>query len=352
MRIMKTGLKGITMASLLTMGTAAVFTSCSKDNELVNEINSNDLVEIKLAPSIINGSVSAWTREASASTATAVAEGDTLRLCVNDHGASDYSRLYLQKITAGTNGKMAGETAMYFPTSGNNVDLYAYRGVYTITSNKTNESDKVGKEIIKDGTTFSVSVNYDQSTADNYKRSDFIFGQKLDQQRTKDTIKITLGHVLSRIVVKVKGSSDIAGQNMKLTGIKVNDAIINGTYTLGSNANTWSNSASNDSIKDVYIYKSTSGTDITDSQIVEDGAVIIPQAMKDKVLEFTTYGTNGSDGKSFTYKFPDITFVAGKSYNYTVTLSSFGLNVSAEITDWDEVTNTDIVADYDTPTSR
>jgi hypothetical protein len=59
------------------------------------------------------------------------------------------------------------------------------------------------------------------------------------------------------------------------------------------------------------------------------------------------------NGKSFTYTFPkDTNYEAGKSYNYTVTLSSYGLNVTAKITNWDEQENKEISADFDVPTSN
>jgi hypothetical protein len=323
------------------MGTAAMFSSCSKDNGLTNDIDSDDLTEIKLTSTIVNGNISSWTRtRGDGDGTTPVPADDTLRLCVNN---ATGTKLYLQTITAGNDGKMTGATAMYFPISGDNVDLYAYRGTLNFDSNTK-------KETLENGTIINASVLVDQSTSDNYKVSDFIFGETLNQKRTHEQVEVILGHVFSRIVVTVKGSEDIAKQNMKLTAIKVNGSIIKGTYTIGESSNTWTTSTSDDDKKSITFFNSTDGgVAITAENVVkEQKAVIVPQSMAGNTLELVT---NYND-KSFTYTFPEGTkYEAGKSYNYTVTLSSYGLNVTAKITDWDEQKNQDISADFDVPTS-
>jgi hypothetical protein len=347
MKIMKACLKGVTMVSLITMGTAAMFSSCSKDNGLTNDIDSDDLTEIKLTSTIVNGNISSWTRtrgdgDGTTLDAKYVESGESLRLCVND--ATDGTRLYLQDITAtGDEGKMTGEKTMYFPVSGNNVDLYAYRGTYDFKSNNN-------EEIVKEGTTMNASVLEDQSSDDGYTNSDFIFGETLNQERTHKQVEITLGHVFSRIVVTVKGSEDIAGREMKLTKIKVNGSIIKGTYKIGNETNTWETSTSDDYKKDITFYDYADGVAITEDEVVkEQKAVIVPQSMAGNTLELVT----NDNGKSFTYTFPkDTEYEAGKSYNYTVTLSSYGLNVTAKITNWDEQENKEISADFDVPTSN
>jgi hypothetical protein len=341
MKIMKACLKGVTMASLITMGTAAMFSSCSKDNGLTNDIDSDDLTEIKLTSTIVNGNISSWTRtRGDGDGTTPVPTDDTLRLCVNNVTGT---KLYLQTITAGSDGKMTGVTAMYFPVSGENVDLYAYRGTLSFESNAK-------KETLENGTIISASVLEDQSTSDNYKVSDFIFGERLNQERTHEQVEITLGHVFSRIVVTVKGSEDIAKQKMRLTAIKVNGSITKGTYEIGNETNTWTTSTSADNKQSITFFNSTDGVEITANNVVEEQkAVIVPQSMAGNTLELVT---SYDDGKSFTYTFPEDTkYEAGKSYNYTVTLSSYGLNVTAKITNWDEQENQDISADFDVPTS-
>lgn len=340
MKIMKACLKGVTMVSLITMGTAAMFSSCSKDNGLTNDIDSDDLTEIKLTSTIVNGNISSWTRTRGEDDGTTpVPADDTLRLCVNNVKGT---KLYLQTITAGSNGKMTGATAMYFPVSGDNVDLYAYRGTLSFESNAK-------KETLENGTIINASVLEDQSTDENYKVSDFIFGETLNQKRTHEQVEVILGHVFSRIVVTVKGSDDIAGKEMKLTKIKVNGSIIKGTYEIGNETNTWTTSTSDGNKKSITFFNSTDGVAITADNVVEKKeAVIVPQSMEGNTLELVT----DDNDKSFTYTFPkDTKFEAGKSYNYIVTLSSYGLNVTAKITNWDEQDDQEISADFDVPTS-
>jgi hypothetical protein len=93
----------------------------------------------------------------------------------------------------------------------------------------------------------------------------------------------------------------------------------------------------------------TGGTAISKDTPITDQAVIVPQSVAGKTLEFVTTGTNG---KSFTYKFPEgTTFTAGKSYNYTVKLTPIEIHVVAKITDWVDEDST-ITAEYDVPSTN
>jgi endonuclease G len=347
MKTFEMKLRGFGMFSLVAMSALPLFfASCSSDNDPVEtESMENELTEIQLSGVEISSLIDNWSGNAPATRATSSAinltSGSTVNVTVNN--TSSKVQMYQQTLTAGTNGALSGKAKMYFPADGNGVDVYAYNGVKTIPTVDS-------KTPVKANTELSIENEADQSTTDNYTKSDFIFGQKLAQSRENSNITVELKHLLSRIKLTVAGSDQVGDLNLKLTKITLDAVKYKGTYTVGTTVGDVSVS---DETSPIILYNKSDGIVINDELTLSDiKAVVMPQTLAAATkITFSTYDTNNKkEGKDFTFSIPaDTKFEAGKSYNYKVTVATKGITVIGTIVDWvNGFTNgdTEIDAEY------
>ncbi len=142
--------------------------ACNKDGTRP----SDTLVEICLTSSL--GSQTRATHGLD----TQIGSGETVRVWVDDAGTG--GSLYEDNaLTVGSDGTLSGETTMYYPVTGNTVDIYAVHG---------NFSDFTW------GGAVTHSVAQDQSSSAGYAQSDLLWGRLTSVARTKSAVTLTFSH--------------------------------------------------------------------------------------------------------------------------------------------------------------
>ena len=197
-------------------------------------------------------------------------------------------------------------TTQYFPSNGNGIDVWA---VYPST--------------ITVGTT-DFTIESDQTSDANYKNSDLMIAQKLENKTKTDDITLSFTHQLSKIIVKLGKEAGVEGD---LTGavIKLTDVVKKTALTVsGDNGITLGSLSSDAGDKGeltIGTYNATNGT----------AAIVIPQSTGTMKFKVTL-----ANGGSYTANMPNTTttFAANKEYTFTLTLKANAITVSASINEW------------------
>jgi hypothetical protein len=191
---------------------------------------------------------------------------------------------------------------LYFPLNGSSVRFVAY---YPYA----------------DGAISSNTVSFDfadQSTQAKKEAVDFCFHRGTAEYKKGDSPKFTFSHKFSQISMTVKqgdGGPSVKNIQVKLSGMPKTAAVdLNKFSQQQTNSITVSTDATN--VTDITAYTHDGSTDA--EATVE--AIIAPHSgtdFADRVFTFTT-----EDGEEKVYELPNtVTFEAGKSYNYTFTLT-------------------------------
>lgn len=285
---------------LLTYLVVALLGSCSSGSE-EEPLPPTPPVDKKI-PITLNCSVTANTR-------------------VTDTGydSGDKTGLYVVNYDNGTAGTLAN--------SGNHVNniCFTYNGTWTPTSpiywkDETTPADfycyyPYGTPT--DVTAHAFSVKTDQSTPDAYKASEFLYGKATKVAPTEKAVNIMTAHLFSCAVIKVAAGNGFteeslaaANVSVKLNGCKTS-ATINlrdGSVTATGDANTIT------PLKEEKQYK----------------ALIVPQAINaDNFITVTI------DGREYNLK-KEFTFVSGKRYQFTATVSKTSNGINVGINPWDD----------------
>lgn len=220
-----------------------------------------------------------------------------------------------------------GNTVNELKNSGNHVNnmRFTYSGVWTPDSpiywkDNTTHADFYlyypYKANVDDVSAMPFSVSADQSTESKYKASELLIGSTKDVAPTESSVKINVAHVLSQMQVVVAAGNGFTAESLAASDVSV---IINGVKTSASvNLATAAISATGDaqSVKpwlDSGKYK----------------ALLVPQTVAE-----TNLITVNVDGRDFNLK-KGFTFVGGKSYKFTVTVSKTSSGINVSITQWD-----------------
>ena len=316
--------------------TALVLAGCSNDE---NEGMENGPVELRLT----SGVTVQQTRALEGTQSTTISKDEVVSVWVNDAGSQNVpvTPLYdaVQLRADGDNG-LKGES-MYFPSTGNNIDIYAIHG-------KFSRLFSMGDIFPTDGVEYEVAA--DQSNADDkskYTNSDLLYAYEKGVKRSAQvtTKELTFYHMLSKLELAIQ----IGSGNPKLAegnAVTLNDVVLKGKFTPSTTA-----TMSEQSARAGMLGKATSTTtgnmtlgdktckDFT-SNVFYNEAILVPQDMKDKKL---TFKLDGGDG-TLTYTIPAFTdtpgkaiFESGKKYVYHITLDLTGLIVTSEIKNWEPV---------------
>ena len=264
---------------------------------------------------------------------TQLKNGEQVHVWVDD--AITDGSLYANNIlTAGDNGALTGSTTMYFPETGNGVDIYAIHGNFAPNADFTNFW----------GTEQTHSVEQDQKSSGNgsgYAQSDLVYAKSADVSRSGNptTVNLTFAHLLSNVeVVLVRGEgypniSKVEILNTKLdakfTPNKADDISVTVSGTEGENPIEID--------KDLTSRNNAAGTDESKKNLNE--AVIVPQTLTQGTafIRVTT-----ADGGALIYRLREATtFAPATKYRYTITANLTGLEVTATITPWIQDTGDD-----------
>jgi len=203
------------------------------------------------------------------------------------------------------------EINLYYPLDNDPIDFYAIHPYFS------------GMSV---GNISDFSVKTDQTILSNFLNSDLLYSQKKDVVKGTNPVSLLFYHKLSKITFTVK-----AGQGVSLENLSEVDILnllpqttinpVNGDITaaVGTSA----------TIKAYNVLGST------ESQITGISAIVVPQT-------FTADTENGKrlfrflvDEKEFFYTpRTDMVFESGKKYNYVITITNSGLEVTSSIEDW------------------
>lgn len=274
---------------------------------------------------------------------TQLKTGETVRVWVDDAKNEQTSvtkeNLYEDlRLTAGEGGALNGET-MYFPQTGNAVDIYAIHGRFAEASPQAEEGFW--------GQSVTHEVAQDQKSGgdtDGYAQSDLVYARSTDVARTKKAVSLTFKHLLSKIeVVLVKGDGELDIQKVEILNTKLGATFTpdkEGDFTVtASELETASGSENAIEIDADLTDKATAANPKSDAGKALNEAVIVPQTLAQGTpfIRITT-----SAGGELVYSLPDgKEFAPATKYRYTITARLTGLTVKSEVGDWTDGGNTD-----------
>jgi len=297
--------------SVILFAAALAFAACSQDSE----DRSQDSNIIQLSAAISGGDgVKAGTRAAAADALqnTQFESGKVIHVEAYDHTTGNTYYQSTGNYTTGAGGAMTG--SLYYPASGNNVDLKAFYPS-TIASNSTE---------------FEVNASQTTDNIANYQSSDLMYIKKSEASNLAkgNTIHpLTFYHAMSQIIVNITNGEGVEATDItsKVTAVKILNTVRQASLSIDTNGEITPSA------------KNVAASDIT---ITGSGAsnvgLIVPQEVAGgtNFISITYTGHTGD----FVYALPAgeaKTFAKGTKYIYTFELSAAGIQLkSLTITDW------------------
>jgi len=252
-------------------------------------------------------------------------DGEKVCVWVDDAGNMANKSLYIaEELTVGSGGILTGKK-MYFPKTGNAVDIYALHGNF--------EDDTDWPEGNFWGQNITHKVAADQRTgqqSDGYALSDLVYAKKTGVVRTKETVSLEFKHLLSKVeIVLVQGAGSPTISKMEILNTrpdavfipdKESDFQVKDSGTVGVIETDYDLTPAADAAGD------------DESKKTLNEAIIVPQTIA-KGTQFIRITT--TDGGELIYSlFNETTFEPAMKYRYTITANLTELAVRAEIKPW------------------
>lgn len=284
---------------ILFAAAAMIFVSCSKNVE--TPVPETPTPENPAEPTKIpiNVATSLWTR----ATDSAFEINDKVGIyVVNFNGVSAGtladSDNHIDNMCFTYSGSWTPTTPIYWADQTTKADFYCY---YPYSSSVNSVS------------ACAFSVQTDQSSEANYKASDFLWGKRDAVTPTAEPVQITVKHVFSNIIVKLRGGDGYTDADMERAKVTVLGLKVNAAINLATGAATATGSA----------------YDITPKQ--EDygyRALIVPQSVSNAPLIKVEIDDN-------QYVLTQgITFEANKQHTCTLTVNRIGNGINIGIGGW------------------
>lgn len=304
---------------MATAAAAIVMVACN------NEETDNWAGEIRLSSGLAVQQVNS-TRAANNIQSEQFAADEKIDVFINEAVATGETATtsYTQPLvyTAGGDGSMSTSDQPYYPTSGKDVNIYAYYPSGTVTS--------IDEEQIE------FTVVADQSSDANYKVSDLMYGKPALNNpvgHTKNDVNITFKHLLSKVTVTLKQGAGIKN----LTNAKVELLNVLPTTTLTPSTGVIFGADGDET--DITVMK------VTDSSNLSGSAVVVPQTLNQEVegkrrfirVTLETGGILYSQNLTDANNDPigDIVMTAGNEYKYEITVNLTSLDIKSSINPWD-----------------
>ena len=289
---------------------ALALTACSNDENLDN---LNGPVELRLTSGL-----EVQTR-ATHNLDTQLKNGEKVHVWVDD--ATTDENLYVNNtLTADGGGSFTGGQPMYFPSTGNGVDIYAIHGNFGADFTDFWSAEQTH------------TIAQDQkSSSDGYAKSDLVYAKHTNVARTKQAVNLEFRHLLSKIeVVLVQGEGKPTIEKVEILNTKL-DAKFTPSKT--DDFTLTASGESNPIVIDTDLTSKTDAAGTDESKKKLNETIIVPQTLT-AGTEFIRITT--TTGGVLVYKIPDggKTFDKGKKYRYTVTANLTELEVTAIITPW------------------
>lgn len=212
------------------------------------------------------------------------------------------------ELTADGKGYFDYGTSMYYPSSGNKVDFYAYHPYQSSAP--------------ADVTAIPFSINDDQTKLANYLASDLLWANNDGVNRNNTIVPIEFKHKLSKLEFTIKKGNGTDLQN--LNKVEVLQVLPNTTLNLTDGSITEAGGTP--------VNVNALGIKGTIEETLTGGeAIIIPQTIgsDEKLLQVSLGDV------SFSFKpGKETKFESGKKYKYIITINMGGIEVSSSIVDW------------------
>uniref|UniRef100_UPI0032ECA640 fimbrillin family protein n=1 Tax=Bacteroides cellulosilyticus TaxID=246787 RepID=UPI0032ECA640 len=252
-----------------------------------------------------------------------------------NENASNPTTTYPQNLlyTANGNGSFDGST-VYYPQSGNGVNIYAYAP---------------WKDGLSLGGNYAFSIQENQSTDEGYLASDLLWGQPMKQKtddpgvyesanpvaRTKENVNVTFKHLLSKIQIELTPEAGLTAKDFRGATLKILNVKNTTSLTLTDGAIS---EASGSAVEvTAATYENKEG--LTEENL-KAAAIVVPQTITKgtKFLKVTL-----KSGGELYYTLPsgaddaDLVLESGKIYKYDIKVKLTGLTVTSQITDWETI---------------
>lgn len=230
--------------------------------------------------------------------------GDKVGLYVVNYNGSNAGQLttsgnHVDNLRFSYSDSWTPDKTIYWKDENTKADFFCY---YPYTSSITNVSS------------LTIAVKEDQSSEENYKASQFLWGMKTGVDPTKTSVDISLKHAMSKLIVKL-----VAGTGIKEEELTNAEVLICGLKTDATLNLTTGEITATGTTKDITPKKETAQYE----------ALIIPQSIKNIDLIKVTI-----DNK--TYLLNQTTdFVFNKQYTCTINIDRSSQGVTIGIGDWD-----------------
>lgn len=301
---------------------ALALASCSNDENMPD--NANAPVEIRLTSGLQVQS------RATHNLDTQLKNGEKVYVWIDDAGSGVTSpELYAKnELTADGSGNLSGGTAMYFPSTGNAVNIYAIHGNLTEYTTFW-------------GTQQTHTVATDQTSGDSktgYATSDLVYCKNGNVARTSQAVNLQFKHLLSKVEVVLVQGNGAPG----ISKVEILNSKLQATFTPDKENGcsvTAAGEIDDDTKNAITIDNGTTASEDTESSPTLNEAIIVPQTIAKGTQLFRITTDNGG---TLYYKVPDggVTFDGSKKYRYTITANLSGLTVTCSIKDWDSTTDT------------
>lgn len=260
-----------------------------------------------------------------------IADGIHVGFFINEAVQQSPTTIYPQNLdyTANGSGSFSG-TAVYYPQSGNSVNIYAYAP---------------WKDGLALNDTYAFSIRADQSEDADYLASDLLWGQPMKPAagggyetanpvaRTKKSVSVSFKHLLSKIQVTLIPdlSSGLTAEDFKGARLEILSVLPGVSLALadgGISAATGTPAP---------VIAATYSKDTTPAALTA-AAIVVPQTFTkgSKFMKVTL-----STGGELFYTLPDadgnLTLESGKVYTYDITVKLTGLTVTSKIEDWSPI---------------
>ena len=313
---------------LIIAAIATAFAACSNDNE----VNGGD--EYTPQPIRLGTSMTAMRSNSQSLQNKELAEDQTVGVYIYYNTKATTTDNYGYKNIAYTVDGNDGDLKIvdtdkqpYYPDDKNQqVDVYAFAPQFVTTTGELSSMTSV-----------SFTTKSDQTDADDYNASDFVWGMATLTPTTSTTANlITMTHKLSKINVNIaKGTGmtleALKGATITLAGVNLNGKI-----------NLTDGTASEDGTTTSILTLTTGTADDAKGKFKSDpgvycyqaSAVIIPQTITDQTLTITL-----ANSSTYTYSLSG-TFAATEVNTYDVKINATGLTLTTTINNWTDGSTT------------
>lgn len=294
------------------LATALALSGCSKEGDIADNSPGG---EIRLTSGVQVQS------RAGTAPDTQIANGERVAVYV-DEATSPAAQLYGNNVlTADGNGGFSGGTAMYFPASGKNVDIYAFHTNATLAEAFP--------------TSIEHSVAADQTGG--YASSDLLYAARTGVKHTTSAVDLTFHHLLSKVDVTLTPGKGLKDTDLEGAVITIENTRLKATFTPDKTA-----AVADQSARAAMVKPAESNNDVASIKILtatasnlSASAVIVPQTLATgtKFIKVTL-----ANGNKLSYKLTaETTFGSGKRHQYAITVNLAELTVTSGIDNWNPV---------------